>query len=449
MGMADQEREGLEHSHLTPEELDRLLALDRTAEQNRNLFHQIAVCPGCREAGGYLLDLFQSGDLSLRFGLVEIELARSRAEAPDLWLRLEPLSSEERLRLVRSDPTLASWGLCELLCRESSRVAPEEAVGSTHLAELAVTVADSLEDGGPAEDRWLYQLRAYAWAHLGNAHRNQGDLRGADEAFNLSEQWYRAGEESVGDSLGYGPAILVLKASLRSDQRRFMEALALVDQAVAEYLGGDPDCRDPHLAGRTLVTKSYILNHTGETESTISILREAERLVDPTRDPRLLLCIRHNLLDNLTKAGRFEEAEALLSEVRACCQSVGTTLDATRLRWVEARLAAGLGRTEEARRTFEEIRHEFTARDMTYDTALVTLELAALYIEEGRTSEVRDLAREMIEVFRAQDVHREALAALAVFHSAAVLETVTVELTREIAARLERERRQRPQAAGA
>ena len=47
----------------------------------------------------------------------------------------------------------------------------------------------------------------------------------------------------------------------------------------------------------------------------------------------------------------------------------------------------------------------------------------------------------MIEIFRAQDVPREALAALAVFHSAAVLETATVELTREIAARLERERR--------
>ncbi len=122
--MADQEREGLEHPHLTPEELDRLLAVDRTAEQNRNLFHQISVCPGCREVGGYLLDLFRSGVLSLRFGVVEIALARSRVEAPDLWHRLEPLLSEERLRLVRSDPAFASWGLCEFFCCESRRAAP-------------------------------------------------------------------------------------------------------------------------------------------------------------------------------------------------------------------------------------------------------------------------------------------------------------------------------------
>jgi tetratricopeptide (TPR) repeat protein len=447
--MADQEREGLEHSHLTPEDLDRLLALDRTAEQNRNLFHQISVCPGCREAGGYLLDLFHSGALSLRFGLVEIALARSRAEAPDLWHRLEPLSPEERLHLVRSDPTFASWGLCELLCCESRRAAPGDAPLSTHLAELAVTIADSLEDGGPVEDRWLYQLRAYAWAHLGNAQRVQGDLRGADEAFNLSKQWYGAGEESVGDSLGFGPAILNLKASLRSDQRRFGEAILLIDKAITEYLHGDPEHRDRHLAGHALIMKNHILIDMGESEAAIVALREAERLVDPVRDPRLAYCLRHNLLDNLGRAGRYAEAEALLPEVRACCQEAGTGLDALRLRWSEGRIAAGLGRTEEARRTFEGIRHEFTARDMTYDAALVTLELAALYIEEGRTSEVRDLAREMIEVFRAQDVHREALAALAVFHSAAVLETATVELTREIAGRLERERRHPPLAAGA
>ena len=196
-----------------------------------------------------------------------------------------------------------------------------------------------------------------------------------------------------------------------------------------------------HLAGRALIMKSHILADRGEPEAAITALREAEELVDPGRDPRLSYCLRHNLLDNLGQAGRYAEAEALLPEVRACCQDAGTNLDAVRLRWSEGRITAGLGRIEEARRIFEETRREFTARNMSYDAALATLELAALYIKEGRTSEVRNLAQEMIEIFRAQDVHREALAALAVFHSAAVLETATVELTRETASRLEKERR--------
>ena len=71
------------------------------------------------------------------------------------------------MSLVHADPTFASWGLCELLCHESRRAAPGDAGLSIHLGELAVTVADSLGEGGPAEDRWTYQLRAYACAHLG------------------------------------------------------------------------------------------------------------------------------------------------------------------------------------------------------------------------------------------------------------------------------------------
>jgi hypothetical protein len=43
------------------------------------------------------------------------------------------------------------------------------------------------------------------------------------------------------------------------------------------------------------------------------------------------------------------------------------------------------------------------------------------------TAEVKRLARQMIPIFQAQDVHREALAALALFRKAARREEVTVE----------------------
>jgi len=43
--------------------------------------------------------------------------------------------------------------------------------------------------------------------------------------------------------------ILDLKASLRIAQRRFDEALSLLDQIAEIYRYGDPDHRDSHLAG--------------------------------------------------------------------------------------------------------------------------------------------------------------------------------------------------------
>ncbi|HEV2855941.1 MAG TPA: hypothetical protein VHC97_24350 [Thermoanaerobaculia bacterium] len=432
----------MEHDHLDRETLERLLAIDRTEDENRKLLHLIAVCPGCREAGGWLLDLHRAGALPPLFGPVDVALARSRAEAPALWEALARHPHERRLALVRATRRFASWGLCELICRESRTAAAEDPARSAELAELAVLVADAIEDGAPYEPGWVYQLRALAWAHLGNARRVQGDLRGADEAFSMSDSWWGAGEEAAGDTQGYGPVLLTLKANLRSDQRRFPEALSLLDRAFAAYLEGDPEYRDRHQAGRVLINKSYVLQSMNEPERAILALREAEGLVDPERDRRLLLCLRHNLVDNLATAGHFEEARALFPDVEALCRQSGSRLDEVRLRWIEGRIAAGLGDRAEARRIFLEVRREFLERDMAFDAALLSLELTVLSIEEGRTAEVRDLAEEMVEIFRSRDVHREVLAALAVFQAAATLDAATPDLARDLAAYLSRARRE-------
>ena len=123
-------------------------------------------------------------------------------------------------------------------------------------------------------------------------------------------------------------------------------------------------------------------------------------------------------MDNLASAGRFAEARELLPEVETLCRSAGSRLDEIRLRWVAGRIAAGLGDRTGARQAFDGARREFAARGMAYDAALVSLELAVLLIENGQTAEVRELAEEIAEIFRARDVHRETLAALAVFQAA-------------------------------
>jgi tetratricopeptide (TPR) repeat protein len=421
------------HDHLDPDMLDRILEQDRTEDQNLSLLHQIAVCPECRAVAGWLLGLHEAGLLPPRFGVVEVALARSRAEAPLLWRRLARHPRERRPALIQSSRRFASWGLCELLCRESRKAAAGDPGRAVDLAELAALVADMLQEDDPVEDRWLYQLRAHAWAHLGNALRARGDLRRAAEAFALADSWWDAGEAGTGDALGYGPDLLILKASLRSDQRRFDEALDLLDRAAGEG--------DPHLAGRALVKKGCILTDMEEPERAIEALRQAEEMVDLDRDPRLVLCIRHNILDNLSRVGRFEEARDLLPEIQKLSRLTGTRLDRIRLRWTEGRIAAGLGRTDRARRAFLAVRRAFLTRGLAFDAALVSLELAVLYLEEGKTSEVRALTGDLLEIFRSRDVHREALAALTVFHNAALLETATAELARELASFLTKARR--------
>lgn len=420
----------MEHEHLDQDSLNRLLAVDRTEDQNRALLHQLAICPACYKVGGYVLDLHRDGHLPLNFGIVDVELARSRAEAPGLWESLRQLPQPRRVSLAQGRNPFLSWGFCEFLCRTSRGLAGQEPEQAIEMAELAVLVAEGLSEEGSVEERWLYQLRSLAWAHLGNARRVRGDLSAAESDFGVSDQWWEAGDEGTGDALGYRPVVLDLKASLRIDQRRFAEALKLLDEAHDLYI----EAGDPHRAGRILLKQSHAYLVSNEPDEAIPLIQKAEGLIDPGREPRLLLCARHNLLDNLSKAGRFAEARVLLPQVQNLSSSAGSRLDHVRLRWVEARIAAGLGEAGRARDAFSEARQGFLDQGIAYDAALVSLEFAVALLQDGRTEEVRELAAEMIPIFQSQEIHREALAALAVFQAAAALDQATADLARDVAA---------------
>ena len=389
--------------------MTELVRLNDHRLQKDFLFHHLEVCPDCGAAGAHLLAARQAGRLPGDYSILEADLAQSLHEAPELWRELQAFPPEMQRGLVEETDRFLSWGLCELLCRESRELAPVEPEEALRRAEMALWIADRLPVEKPFEETWLWELRALAWAHLGNARRVLGELRSADEAFVQAKMLWDRGAEEIGDPLGFGPVILHLEASLRRGQRRFEEALFLLDQVVAADRHGEEGMRDLHLAGRALVNKSYTLNQMEEPARAIEVLKEAVPLVDPSRDSRLFLRVRHNLLDTLSKSGRIQEAAALLPEVEVLSQEVGSTLDRVRLRWAEGRIAAGLGEPERAETILREVRREFMEREVGYDAALASLELAELYAQGGRTAEMKELAEEMMPIFQAQDVHREAL----------------------------------------
>ncbi len=367
-------------------------------------------------------------------------LAASRAEAPGLWAELASFRFEDRCQLIRCHRRFVTWGLCERFCQESARLTVIDPDRSVEAAELAVLVSDLMKEDDPARARWLYRLRSYAWAHDGNARRVLGDLRSAEESFSIAEAWREAGENAAGELLIYESMLLDFEASLRIAQRRFPEALKLLDRMFALHADGRPEHRDAHLAGRALVKKAFALHEMEDLERATELLRQAEPLVDAERDPRLLLCLRHNLLWELTTLGVFDQAEAMLPEVAALCRSLGNPLDLLRLQWAKARIVAGVGETTDAIQMLQAVRQEFAERGMAYDTALVSLELTALHLQAGCTAEVKRLSVEMARIFRAQNVPREALAALLFFQKAAERDSATARLAREIAAFLEKQR---------
>jgi tetratricopeptide (TPR) repeat protein len=392
--------------------------------------HLVGVCGGCREIYEELQRLKQEvGHWDEMVAVLE------GPDAPDLWRQLQPLPYDQQLRLVEEDGGLQTWALCRLLLRKSLEATSRRPELAVQLAFLGVKTAIHL---GDAYDRdWVLDLRALAFAYLGNARRVIGELQSADDAFHEAHSHLR---RSGTGNPRVEAEILDLEASLRRDQRRFGEALELLEKVVTTYTSDAPEVQDLHLAGHALVNRAYTLEQKGEVEQAIPLLRKAAQMIVEERDPRLVLSLKQNLVLVLAAAGQHEEAAAMLPEVKDLAQRLGNDVDLLRLRWAEGRVALGLGLREPAEQAFKEVQQEFLERDMGYDAALVSLDLAILYVQEGFIRELKQLALDILPAFSSREVHREAMAALLLFQHACQEERLTVELARQLASLLERER---------
>jgi tetratricopeptide (TPR) repeat protein len=389
--------------------------------------HLLERCPGCRRQYEEIRRLQEEvGHWDERVALWE------GPEAHSLFTVLKDLPFDEQLARVLDDESFQTWGLSQFLLRQSLESGFEDAAKATNYAELAVKISQNLED--TYDPHWILDLQARAHAYLGNARRVLGELRSAETSFREAERFLS--KSMTGNEI-VRAEVLQLKASLRRAQRRFPEALALVDEALTIYREQD----NLHGAGFSLLKKAKILEDGEDLGGAVRILRELVEELDPKQEPQLSAYARHNLVLCLTEAGRYDEAEQLLPEVREQLAGQGKPLNLVRLRWAEGKIALGLGRTAEAEEDFREVRQDFLERTMGYDAALVSLDLAILYAREHRTSELKRLAAEMAPIFESRDVRRESLAALVMFRNACEEERMTVELATQLALELRRQRR--------
>ena len=360
-------------------------------------------------------------------------LAEERRTAPELAAELMKLPRRRRRGRIAADPRLRSLPLADRLLAESRRWWNDDNRLAEELGHLALAVAERLADGWPAgEQALLEDVRAKAWATIGTARRLASDLRGADEAFTTAGACLRRGSA---DPL-IRASVLTQLSSLRRAQRRFEEADRLLSRVVVLYRRAG----DSHLEGKALLARAVLQSYRGEAAEAIPTLERAARLIDPQREPRLLMVAKHNLASFLVEAGRAAEALPLLPEVQELTRRYGKRLDPLVVDWLEGTLAAELGRHAEAEAKLRAARDAFVDEGIGYNAALISLDLAALYLQTGRSDEVRRLAAEMLPIFESRDVHREAVAALVLFQKAAAAEGATTAMVRDLAAYLRKAR---------
>src|SRR6202035_3940212 len=257
-----------------PSQLERFLNDDLPDEESRTLQRHLFACPDCEErlirllpgrgpsgadraigwpaAGGRpatpdpeyqgVIQRVLSGarrEIDRR----DSRLSRERTAAADLLEELREQGPEQRRSILRYSPRHHSWGLFERLLEEGRRAVLEAPREAEEWLQLALELTDFLSARryGPGS---VDAAKARAWGYLGNALRVLADFRGAEEAFaraeeHLSRSWLDPLDEAL---------ILEYRAALRRAQRRFDEALSLLDEAGSLYR----EINEAHAQGRVL-----------------------------------------------------------------------------------------------------------------------------------------------------------------------------------------------------
>lgn len=421
----------------------------------RDLLQHVAACSRCGEIFAQLTDhdgwhavpgvlAWQQRSEPTEADSLQTDLETAAASGPEQDAGRVPLDDDlealEALRELRGcgvdlsseAERRTSWSLVECVLAESRKRRYTDPQLAERIALLALRLLSRVETQVYG-DKLVMDLTARTWTYVGVARRMAGALRTSEEAFQRAWTCFHKG---TGDPLEEA-LLLESHGILLTDQRQHEEGARCFEKAVRSFLS----IGDQEAAARAMMNLAIVHHYQGQMELAIETLASATEHLQQSDDKVLKVSVHHNLITFLTEADEYEQAQSLLDRHDELYRDADPVIQMRR-EWVQARIHRGMGRLEEAENGFLEARESYIQAGVGYDAALISLDMATMYAEQGRFSEMRRLADEMLPIFRAQDIHREALAALAIFQQAARVEGVTLKLARELSEYLGKARNQ-------
>jgi tetratricopeptide (TPR) repeat protein len=360
--------------------------------------------------------------LALRGGGAAVQardIAIERARGEEMREGLERLKRHaQRAALVKALGRYHHWAFAVACAEYSLRQTRKDPRSAIEWAELGCLAAEAAD--GDCSGLTTEALRGWCGSHLANALRVQSNLPASNVEMTLCLDLWESGSDPAG-LLDPG-RVYELAASLWIDQRQPEEALRFLNRA-------EPLTRRPaHLRLR----QGRALSNIGKYEEAVSVYLGAEELVEAEGDLHLENGRKFNLSSCLVQLARYDEAAALLPEIRRIAGLLGDVLDLHRATWLEGRILRGRGEREEALEHLATAAAAFESLDMDYDAALARFEEATLHLELMQPGRAAEIAGELVASFEAQGVHKEAAKAIRLFQEAVLTETITAELTRSV-----------------
>jgi tetratricopeptide (TPR) repeat protein len=358
----------------------QLAALD---SGSRSLLFHVATCSFCRKLVAEDLDERRreaqdaaAADAAILRLLGELErgvgldgkiaaIERQRREARDLVREL--LGRPDSWGAAVADPRYASpevvWQLLEAAAGEAPAVR-RQLIGLA--GDIAVELA-ALDPAASLHMQLLVEVRC------ARAHLLLDTGRGTEAAREL-----RNTAGMLRPDLGYSRAVFCRAlARLRREQKRWEEALALVDRAVSLF----HDYGSPFENGQAQVEQGWLLIDAGEPDEAIPILGGALPLVEGVAPCAVIG--RLGLVAAQCECGGRDEARRLLAEADAITAEVIDPAIRQRLRWLGGQVARRCGHGPSAFRRLCRSVDGFFALGEDQDAARVLLELVALCLEHG------------------------------------------------------------------
>ena len=286
------------------------------------------------------------------------------------------------------------------------------------IAELAV---ESVEASAQELGQLAQELRCLTWARLANARRLVLDFSEADKAFERAEQLWNVlcprSDKKVEAEL------LFLKGRLRFEQRRFDEALNLLDLAINRSYRAE----DEILLVKSLVQRAEIVGYLDLPDPVIPDLERALKILEKHEgETRLRLGLLMGISYAYSSKGDYGKALEVLRGLEKF-REVDPLLT-PQLAWLRALARIGQDALGEAKDLLYQSREGFGLCQGDVYAAVVSLDLARLSLVQDEISSALRFASEALPVFERYGEYPEVLDILNIFRRALDLDTVTTEV---------------------